>query len=72
MINMMMDDLTIGNVWVTKDDGKLKPVAIKVFDISKGGTEIVDQRINSYTAALKWTKWTLQMFTFITVKSQYW
>jgi hypothetical protein len=59
MINMMLDNLTIaekplfGNVWVTKDDGKLKPAAIKVFDIPKGGTEIVNQRINSYAAALK-------------------
>ena len=33
----------------TKDDGKQKPALPKLYDFTKGGTDIVDQLIGYYT-----------------------
>ena len=33
----------LATVGVTRDDGKVKPAAIKVYDFTKGGTDIMDQ-----------------------------
>ena len=43
---------------------KKKPAAIKVYDFTKGGRDIVDERVDSYTAAVKSPKWTLKKFCF--------
>ena len=43
---------------VTKDDDKKKPAVFKLYDFTKGGTDIVDQRIRTYTTKTKNRKWT--------------
>ena len=39
-------DPTLG---VTKDDEKQKPALYKLYDFTKGGTDIVDQKMGTYT-----------------------
>ena len=34
---------------VTKDDGKKKPAIYKLYDFTKGGTDVMDHRIGAYT-----------------------
>ena len=48
----------------TKDDEKEKPAAIKVYDFSKGGTDISDQRCGSYTCATKTRRWPNKMLGY--------
>ena len=43
---------------VTKD-GKHNPAAYKLYDYTKGGTDIIDQRAVSYTCKLKSNRWTI-------------
>lgn len=50
---------------ITKDDGKCKPAVIKFYDFSKGGTDIVDQRIGSYSVNTKSRKWTLAVLAYM-------
>ena len=52
-------------VGVTRDDLKSKPCPIKAYDFSKGGTDIVDQRVDVYTAAIKTRRWPVKMMGFI-------
>ena len=49
----------------TKDDGKEKPALLKFYDFSKGGTDIVDQRIGMYTVNSKSRRWTMAAFAYI-------
>jgi hypothetical protein len=49
----------------TKDDGNNKPAIMKLYDYTKGGTDIVDQRIGSYTTNSKSGKWTLTAFSYM-------
>ena len=49
----------------TKDDGKEKPAAIKVYDFSKGGTDISDQRSGSFSCATKNRKWPVKVFSYM-------
>ena len=50
---------------VTKDDGKRKPAIYKLYDYTKGGTDVMDQRIGSFTCKAKSNRWTLTAFAFI-------
>ena len=50
---------------VTKDDGKKKPAICKLYDYTKGGTDIVDQRAQTYTCKVKSNKWTLVALSFV-------
>lgn len=50
---------------VTKDDNQKKPAIYKLYDFTKGGTDIVDQRINFYTVNTKSRKWTVNAFSYI-------
>ena len=50
---------------VTKDDGKKKPAIIKFYDFTKGGTDIMDQRMDSYTTSSKSKKWTKKTFSWM-------
>ena len=50
---------------VTKDDGKKKPAIIKFYDFTKGGTDIMDQRMDSYTTSSKSKKWTKKTFRWM-------
>ena len=49
----------------TKDDGKCKPAILKFYDFSKGGTDIIDQRIGSYSVNTKSRRWTMTAFAYI-------
>ena len=42
---------------VTRDDDKKNPALYKFYDFTKGGTDIVDQKIGSYTCKAKSPKW---------------
>ena len=50
---------------ITKDDGKKKPAIYKLYDFTKGGTDIVDQRAESYTCKAKSNRWTLVGFYYV-------
>ena len=50
---------------VTKDDGKEKPALYKLYDFTKGGTDIVDQNISYYTSKAKSVKWKMVAFYFM-------
>ena len=49
---------------VTKDD-KTKPAIIKLYDFTKGGTDIVDQKMGAYTTKSKSRKWTKVVFFYL-------
>ena len=57
------------NLGVNKDDGKFKPALLKLYDMTKGGTDISDQRIESYTTNTKSRKWTTKVMMKILVTS---
>ena len=51
---------------VTIDDKKTKPAIFKTYDFSKGGTDIVDQRMGSkYSTKAKTNKWTNVVFYYL-------
>ena len=50
---------------ITKDDGKSKLGIYKVYDFTKGGTDIIDQRMGFYTCKPKSIKWTIAVFTYV-------
>ena len=50
---------------VTKDDGKKKPAIYKLYDFTKGGTDVMDRRIGSYTCKAKSNRWTLTAFAYM-------
>jgi len=49
----------------TKDDGRAKPALLKLYDFSRGGTDIVDQRISSYSSSSKSRRWTHTAFSYM-------
>ena len=49
----------------TKDDRKNKPALLKFYDYTKGGTDIVDQRIGTYTTNCKSSRWTATAFCYV-------
>ena len=52
---------------VTKDDNKFKPAIYKLYDFTKGGTDIVDQRVGFYSCKSKSPKWKMMAsFSFWT------
>ena len=55
----------MASLGVTKDDGKQKPAAIKVYDFTKAGTDIVDQRIDIYTCSTKSRRWPRKVFSYM-------
>ena len=50
---------------VTKDDGKKKPATLKFYNFSKGGTDIVDQRIGNYSVSAMSRRWSMAAFSYI-------
>ena len=48
---------------ITKDDGKSKLGIYKVYDFTKGGTDIIDQRMGFYICESKSIKWTITVFS---------
>ena len=51
---------------ITKDDGKSKLGIYKVYDFTKGETDIIDQRMGFYTWKPKSRKWTITVFSYVT------
>ena len=49
----------------TTKDEKKKPAIIKVYDFTKGRTDIMDQRFGNYTTKSKTKKWTKVVFFYI-------
>ena len=50
---------------ITKDDGKKKPAIIKLYDFTKIGTDIVDQRNERGSTKSKSNKWTKVAFSYV-------
>ena len=50
---------------VTRDDDKKNPALYKFYDFTKGGTDIVDQKIGSYTCKAKSPKWKMITLYYI-------
>ena len=50
---------------VTSDDDKCKPALYKLYDFTKGGTDIVDQTFGNYTVKTKSRKWTSVAFSYV-------
>ena len=50
---------------VTSDDGKKKPALYKLYDFTKGGMDIVDQKFGNYTVKTKSRKWTTVAFSYL-------
>ena len=42
----------------TRDDRKKKPSILKLYDFTKGGTDVMDKRIATYSTKTKSRKWT--------------
>ena len=49
----------------TIDDERKKPALIKLYDFTKGGTDIVDQKIGFYTTKTKSRRWTMTAFSYL-------
>ena len=49
----------------TKDDNKSKPAVYKLYDISKGGTDIIDQRMGFYSCKSKSKRWAMNAFSYV-------
>ena len=49
----------------TMDDKQDKPAILKFYDFSKGGTDIVDQKISYYSCNTKSARWPLTAFSYV-------
>ena len=49
----------------TKNDRKQKPALLKLYDFTKGGTDIVDQLIDYYTTRAASRRWDIIAFYYI-------
>lgn len=47
------------------DGNKNKPVLLKLYDFTKGGTDIVDQIIGAYSVDSRSKHWTLSSFSYL-------
>ena len=56
---------TIPPILGTSKDDQKKPALYKVYDFSKGGTDIVDQRMESYSTRSNSRRWTLHAFAYM-------
>ena len=50
---------------ISKDDGKSKLEIYKVYHFTKGGTDIIDERMGFYTCQPKSRKWTITAFSYV-------
>ena len=50
---------------VTQDDGQQKLQIYKVYDFTKGRTDIIDQRVQPYMCKPKSSRWTIAVFSYI-------
>ena len=49
----------------TKDDNKSKPAIYKLYDFSKGGTSIIDQRMGFYSCKSKSKRWAMNALSYV-------
>ena len=49
---------------ITRDDGKQKPAIIKFYDFTKGGTDVMDQKISKYSCKSLTHCWTMIHFFY--------
>ena len=63
--NVILLSTTPPILGITKDDGKSKLGIYKVHDFTKGGTDIIDQRLGFYTCKPKSRKLTITVFSFV-------
>ena len=50
---------------ITNDDEKNKPALYKLYDFTKGGTDIVDQKRGTYTMKPKLRRWLMVAFSYL-------
>ena len=50
---------------VTRDDGKKTPQIYKLYDFTKGVTDIIDQQAQYYTCKVKSNRWKIAAFSYI-------
>ena len=50
---------------IRKDDAKSKLDIYKVYDFTKGGTDIIDQKMGFYTCKPKYRKFTITVFRYV-------
>ena len=50
---------------VTKDDQKFKLQMYKLYDFTKGGTDVIDQKMGTYTTKSKSRKWSRVAFFYL-------
>ena len=60
--NVLMLSTLVPIVGTTKDDDYLKLGLYKLYDFTKGSTDIADRRMELHTTKTKFRKWTLVMF----------
>ena len=48
-----------------KDNLQLKPAIYKLYDYTRGGTDIIDQRMNFYSSKGKSHRWTITAFAYV-------
>ena len=65
MKNVLMLSTIEPILGTTIDDDKKKPALYKLYDFTKGGTDIVDQKIGSYSVKAKSRKWTMVAFSYL-------
>ena len=63
--NVMMLSTLRPILGTTIDDKKDKPALYKLYDFTKGGTDIVDQRMAFYTSKVKSRKWSMVAFSYV-------
>ena len=63
--NVILLSTALPILGITKNDGKSKLGIYKVYDFTKGGTDIIDQRMGFYTCKPKSRKWTITVFSYI-------
>ena len=49
----------------TKDDNKSKTAIYKLYDFSKGGTDIIDQKMEFYSCKSKLKRWAMNAFSYV-------
>ena len=47
------------------DEKRKKPYMYKIYDFTKGGIDIPDQRVGTYTCKVKTRKWTLAALSYV-------
>ena len=48
-----------------KNDDKSKPAIYKLYDFSKGETDIIDQKMGSYSCKSKSKRWAMNVFSYV-------